>query len=307
MRTQTLFAALLVGFSVGCGGRIADAVPPSNDGGQDTTFDMPDALSDSGESDTGSLESGLDGATQVDSGDSCHYSNGLAVCSVTPPFSCGSPPNGLPPNCGGCATATNASDAVAPIGFCVNTSTAMTGSMPICSVCDTGHLCYYLEAIQIPPDPYSSLQCVDVAYCNALHARGFEGACVYLDKTLWSATDSIPATACPAGGQTLGLCGGSCGDCPAGRVCTGRSPTHPFGVCASRKQTNPIATTTLNLCQRSVGCAQGDACLVFNTNGHGDQTLANIDGFCLPASQCVSLKPVIPGGIFCTAPGGAEL
>jgi hypothetical protein len=77
------------------------------------------------------------------------------------------------------------------------------------------------------------LVCVPSDVCDALWDEGIRDVCRYADKGAYDGR-SLPASpsGCP-GGAAGTLCGGGCGECTEYLArCTGRSPDHPWGVCA---------------------------------------------------------------------------
>jgi hypothetical protein len=72
--------------------------------------------------------------------------------------------------------------------------------------------------------------CVPEAFGRWLHERGF--AVSYGDLSPYDGQPVPDPVGCPEVGEALMLCGGDCGPCPASFDCLGRSPLHPFGLCA---------------------------------------------------------------------------
>jgi hypothetical protein len=72
--------------------------------------------------------------------------------------------------------------------------------------------------------------CVPEAFGRWLHERGL--SVLYGDRSPYDGQPLPEPVGCPEVGEALMLCGGDCGPCPAAFDCIGRSPLHPFGVCA---------------------------------------------------------------------------
>jgi hypothetical protein len=114
----------------------------------------------------------------------------------------------------------------------------------------------------------------------------------YADMGLWTGAP-LPVGTCPIlDGVTV--CGGDCGGCPEGTICTGRSPRHPSGFCAP-----PIGHCDLT---QPAYCpsGSGNACFTFTVEPEA-QLLANRHGLCLPAQLCSDLSTKLPGGGACGA------
>jgi len=282
--------AVIVVFSVAaCGGKVDDA------GGDALPGDVSaDGLVDA---DTGP-------PPLFDGG--CTLPNGVPLCNGT--LMCPSP---YPGSCASfqCVEFANKPEEAAPFGICLQQDgtklleQARPGDYYRCGVCASeGALCVSMLS-------FPRLFCAQPAVCSWLADVGYKDSCWFQDKTPWARDVVIAApSACPAGGKDAGLCGGPCGACAAGEVCTGRSPSHPFGVCASPKS----AAGEQNICGRRPGdppkldpkgCATGERCLVWSST---DQALADPHGFCVEEKRCTAIKAVIPGGVACYTSAGVE-
>lgn len=293
------YGAILAVLALGCGGRIEEFNPPDNDAGADSSEASPmDSAADAPDS-ADSNDGQTDTITPTDAPPGCEPVNGVAVCGGMCGDTCatgGCTQYGVPGATGGSTstfgTCRRLFDVTSPSKFQVP-----------CSVCyHGGELC-----TQVRNDP-STLGCVPPELCQRLDASGFHGACVYTDKTAWSPTDVIPTPPCPANGRTLGLCGGACGDCTDPEmVCTGRSPTHPFGICAWTK--NPaFSGSQINVCSLDpmdlhAPCPSDQACVVFQTGNATSQAIEDKLGFCMPKAGCLALRASFPGGVRCTQNG----
>ncbi len=115
----------------------------------------------------------------------------------------------------------------------------------------------------------------------------------YADFGFFTGAPLPRPTTCPA---TTGfqLCGSSCGACPTGQRCNGRSPLHPYGFCVD----NSIA----GFCSLPIPtghCTQGQGCFKFKVEADA-QAIADLYGVCLPLAQCQALATGLPGGGTCT-------
>lgn len=122
-----------------------------------------------------------------------------------------------------------------------------------------------------------------------LAKNGYADKLRYADMGKWTG-DPIPnPTTCSGLGSIL-PCGGSCGACPAGSVCRGRSPLHPVGFC------DPDG---LGSCVSAPGsCNAGLSCFTYLVQPEV-QAQANAVGTCLPTADCHALAQAIPGGGKC--------
>lgn len=123
-------------------------------------------------------------------------------------------------------------------------------------------------------------------------AHGQTDRLAYADLGVWTG-EPIPApTDCkPVPGTEI--CGGYCGGCSVGNICTGRSPLHPYGICVP---------TLGDLCSinpaKPEKCQSGEACFVFQVE-EARQPMADARGFCLPTAVCQASAAGLPGGGFC--------
>lgn len=101
--------------------------------------------------------------------------------------------------------------------------------------------------------------------------------------------------------EGITLCGGTCTPCPAGTICTSRSPRHPYGFC-----TEPL-DISLDACRLDGSgpgpgvCNPKKACFTFAVEPAA-QPLADRHGVCLPLDECHALAAGLPGGGRCTPP-----
>lgn len=119
----------------------------------------------------------------------------------------------------------------------------------------------------------------------------------YADWRPWTGEALPEPSTCPTF-ASFRICGGNCGGCKGGEVCTGRSPGHPWGICAQ----NPMA----NGCRRAygdagwMGCTASEECLVFQSSADG-QPVADMHGLCFDVAGCEEAVKDYPGGAFCHA------
>ena len=115
----------------------------------------------------------------------------------------------------------------------------------------------------------------------------------YADRGVWTG-DPLPLPkTCPAI-PDVPTCGGFCGGCPVGEICTGRSPLHPYGICVPE---------TAGICSRVAGvngdkCSVSDGCFIFSVEPE-HQKVADATGFCLPLAECQAIAAKLPGGGRC--------
>jgi hypothetical protein len=284
MRLRTfVLGTVLLG---GCGGKIQDL--PTADGGTDQDVGTTD-------SDTGLLP---DTALEADvplpdspPADPCKLSDGTPVCGTA---GCPDPhPGGCTGGQVNCMPFKDAAGGLSSFGVCIQDVAKVGKSYHICTVCDEGQLCASMSA-------YPSPVCVQAALCDRLAQSGMSTACWWSDKTTWAPGQTIPTASCPVTAGGLGICGEACPTCGDGLFCTGRSPTHPLGVCAgvySQACNGPGGAT----------CAASEACFSFKSDSASNQDISNHYGFCMPTVRCKGLRGTLPGGAFCKDTSGAEI
>lgn len=281
MRSLFTLACMVL---AGCGGRVADDGIASDAAGEDTAADIGSPL-DSGTTPDTEIDSGwVDSGTDAAPPDPCNLADGTPLCGASCTHSC----KGF----AGCQPYSTIGGATSTVAMCSEDQPLVGGEASPCRVCDgDSMLCARYGA-----GDYGELRCVQRALCDRL-ATELKPACWFQDKTPWDPARTVPSAACPSNGKLLGMCGGSCGGCSDGLFCTGRSPDHPFGVCASTKK----ASGAKNLCGGPYDgpCGASEACLSFKAGAGGDQTLADRYGFCIPRDRCKQLQTSLPGGIFC--------
>jgi hypothetical protein len=140
-----------------------------------------------------------------------------------------------------------------------------------------GYLCY----------PYS---------LAVLHARYFGDPASrirYADYGKWTGAPLPAPASCPSFAE-FQICGGNCGGCQAGEICTGRSPLHPHGICMSAKGTEECARGGTG----NRACKTGTACLLFKVEPEA-QAMADEHGHCFSTTACQALADKLPGGGTC--------
>ena len=131
--------------------------------------------------------------------------------------------------------------------------------------------------------PFSGAQFLDA------HGEGHRLA--YADTGKWTGEPLPLPTACPEVPE-VDLCGGNCGGCPAGQLCTGRSPLHPWSFCISETAGN---CTPVN---RDFQCEVGEGCFTYTVQPE-QQPIADGVGICLPTARCNAAAAGLPGGGKC--------
>lgn len=122
----------------------------------------------------------------------------------------------------------------------------------------------------------------------------------YGDFSSWTG-DAIPnPQTCPSidGFQA---CGGNCGGCTTGAVCSGRSPLHPVGVCFTPLDKYCWTQQPGNGFPPTQGCSAGESCFIFTVDAPA-QTIANQNGGCMATAKCQTLAAQLPGGGSCVNP-----
>lgn len=115
----------------------------------------------------------------------------------------------------------------------------------------------------------------------------------YADRGVWTGEPlPMPETCAPIAG--IEICGGFCGGCAVGHICTGRSPRHPYGLCV------PIKAGICSLDPKINGdpCESNERCFVFEVEP-AHQPMADARGFCLVKEVCQAAAANLPGGGRC--------
>lgn len=149
----------------------------------------------------------------------------------------------------------------------------------------------------IPPDgtillsdegTFSPTAALDVVPFNAgviIAKHGQVDRLGYADYGVWTGAPLPEPKTCPSI-PDVPTCGGYCGGCPVGQICTGRSPLHPYGICVA------VSDATCPTCSADKGC------FTFKVEP-AHQAVADTVGFCLPLKECQALAANLPGGGFC--------
>ena len=156
--------------------------------------------------------------------------------------------------------------------------------------CADGFVC-----AQEDPDPSPrSYGCADFNL-GVLLAKYDPSMVRYADLGDWTGDPLPEPTTCPTvSGFTL--CGGNCGGCPAGQVCTGRSPLHPYGFCFPQ-YADFCSVDGFETCDADAG---PQSCFVFNVQPDA-QAVANDYGKCMTPATCQAIATGLPGGGTCYA------
>lgn len=126
-----------------------------------------------------------------------------------------------------------------------------------------------------------------------LAAHGQANRVAYADRGVWTgAPIPVPQTCTPVTG--IEICGGVCGGCPVGQICTGRAPKHPYGLCVPIK----AGICSLNAAVNGDTCESTEQCFVFEVEAE-QQPMADARGFCLAKSACQAAASNLPGGGRC--------
>jgi len=214
----------------------------------------------------------------------CTTPDGFGICGAKTP--CPSGPDR--PGCLACFGAGNVCDSCAPndigdgLGICLPSSP----SGEACPKGDDGFVCW---------DPHATgpiLAGLAIPYSlGVLLARYRPERLRYADLGLWTGAPLPIPTTCPMISE-FQVCGPTCGGCPSGSQCVGRSPLHPYGFCID---------TQADACRRdgSKKCSNaGEGCFVYNVEPSA-QPLADLLGLCVPMARCTALAAKLPGGGFC--------
>jgi len=158
-----------------------------------------------------------------------------------------------------------------------------------CIACDASDACVHRA-----PD---ELFCVPRSVCDALGDLGATTACTYTDKTAYTGEPTPELPGCPAIDD---VCGGDCGACAPQEVCTGLSPTHPFGMCVGKgTYRGTQCTFDAEFYPLPVPCPDSELCAVWQDGDPADQATANRFGVCLIDHNCIERANALGGAIRC--------
>ena len=178
---------------------------------------------------------------------------------------------------------------------------SVCNSTSLYRMCPDGQIMVSIPASsvdQFQQHPKSSKYECEPVEDAVLYARnGWKRSVLYADYSVYSG-DPLPTPAtCPSvSGVTL--CGGACGggSCPAGSVCTGRSPLHPYSFCAPDLSGDLV---TADGQYGYVSCGPGYGCFAFKVQPEA-QNFANAYVYCIPTALCLAAID-LPGGGLCDA------
>jgi hypothetical protein len=160
-----------------------------------------------------------------------------------------------------------------------------TGPSAICFLCRDGNVC-----IMEQPCSMTDLVCVPFEMGVLFANNGAADRVRYADFSRWTGDQLPEPNTCPSlSGATV--CGGHCGGCANGEICTGRSPLHPYGICVAQAKSCRGG-------QAGACGSQSEGCFTFKVQPDV-QALATINGICLPLGQCQAIAGELPGGGTC--------
>lgn len=226
-------------------------------------------------------DGGDGGATSVGAADAAHDS-GWTACSSPSGFSlCGGPNH-----CEGCATCEI--DALGPedIRPCEDHPPYYgTG----CSGCPDGSICI-LDAQAATTDAPIFGVCFPWDDGQLFALNGLANRVLYADMNDFTGDPLPEPPTCP-NTPGLTLCGGACGPCPPKDFCFGRSPEHPYSVCASQISGNGSSCRRYDSGPGTLGC------LIFKDPSN--QARADNNGYVVDKPTCEAAAAMYPGGAYC--------
>lgn len=173
--------------------------------------------------------------------------------------------------------------------LCMNAAGSTWKSLS-CFLCPDGQVCVQNEPLCGLDAPSALGACYPYEVGVLFAANGASTQVFYADYSLWTGDPLPTPTTCPTFG-TFRICGGNCGGCNNGEVCTGRSPLHPYGTC--------IATSAPPCSnQGTTPCEVGSSCFRYTVQPSA-QAGADANGVCLPTAECQDLAANLPGGGTC--------
>jgi len=147
------------------------------------------------------------------------------------------------------------------------------------------------------PNVAETFECEPVDVGILYSRSGWQRAVVYADYSVYTGEAlPTPSTCPPVSGITF--CGGPCGGCPDGSVCTGRSPLHPYSFCVPDLHGDQVASTGS---KNNVACGPGLGCFAFTVQP-SMQAVAEANTYCIPTDLCQAATK-LPGGGECDSSG----
>lgn len=241
---------------------------------------------------TTSMTGGGDGgARPQDVPSACQSPSGYQVCGG---------PNHCPydvPSCPENTLVEEEDEAKGVLGLCFNdvfSEYVVESDETFCVSCDDGDICFDEANLGF------AAFCMPFEVGPLVQQNGAAARLRYADHSLWTG-QVLPAPAtCPILAD-VPTCGGLCGDCAEGEVCTGRSPLHPYGLCVPTDADADASTNLLGYCNEMYPCKAGFGCFHWTVQPEAQQQ-ADDFGFCLPLKTCKAAAANIPGGGYCDAP-----
>lgn len=231
----------------------------------------------------GGVSRGGPGATDAATPDAdgvwtqCSTPDGLMICGG--PSACSAN------NC----SCLRACDDAGELAICA-TPAFPTGAAALCFHCKDGNVCV-MEQLCAPTD----LVCVPYTLGVLFAKNGGAARVRYADFSDWTGDPLPEPDNCPTL-NGVNVCGGHCGACGSGEVCTGRSPLHPFGICVAAES----GGCRIDQVGSNGYCGDSTkSCFTFKVQPAA-QAVANINGLCLSLAQCEAFASQLPGGGTCT-------
>ena len=177
-----------------------------------------------------------------------------------------------------------------------------------CTECSDGHLCVSTTSEPdglVPSYRFDSMVCADVRFAEMYALNGRDDLARYADRGAYTGAPLPPPPASCPSIPGIQLCGGACGDCPAGYVCTGRSPLHPYSLCINDWRFGHPSLpppTCIGSADAGATCYDGNdkfRCLTFKVDD-ASQPIADQYSVCVDKSICLAAAAGYPGGASCT-------
>jgi hypothetical protein len=212
----------------------------------------------------------------------CVSDDGVRICG----YAAGCYEPGPPCDC----NTSGPDDTVPDISVCRREPLSRGGGAP-CGYCRDGDVC--LSGAH-PVSVSRIAFCVSESLGRLYWMHGAGDRVTYADSTPYTGEPVPRPTQCPPPIGNVVLCGGYCGGCGGGdqigsRVsyCSGRSPTHPWGICVEYG----------SHCYQASDCSPDEACLLLTTGPPWPP--GQYPTRCVNSADCPLLARSIPGGAQC--------
>lgn len=154
--------------------------------------------------------------------------------------------------------------------------------------------------VTTPLATFGAMYCADESFAYLYFLNGRSDAARHSDRSAYDGRALPAESACPSA-PGVSLCGGPCGSCAAGSACSGRSPSHPFGLCIPTPNSGLGASPCVRDQTHPAACGGALSCFTFAVDSES-QSVADANSYWIDSTQCANAATAYPGGAFCSCP-----